>query len=200
MLVLSAVICDQLYVFPAMVKAGCPYAFICSPNPLILSFDGFPKTFSDARLDETEKIQEFDREMAPFWVEMTGYLREFHKLRGSNYLHEDFEAYRKRSDHFVIYSCPAELGYFSKELEKKYNLWQMDTPLYPERIPAPYKLPESFAALPGKIVYLSLGSLYSAFTQYLQKVVDILEKLPYKYIVSEWESLTMSSQWKNFKS
>lgn len=95
-----------------------------------------------------------------------------------------------------------QMGYFSEELQKKYNLWQIDTPLYAGRIPKPYKLPESFAALPGKIVYLSLGSLFSSYTQNLQKIVDILEKLPdYKYIVSElFLIMTWLGQVRNFKS
>lgn len=51
-----------------------------------------------------------------------------------------------------------ELDYFSEEIKEKFNLWQIDTPLFPERIPAPYVLPKSFKALPGKIIYLSLGT------------------------------------------
>ena len=169
-----------------MVKAGCPYAFICSANPLILDFDGFPKCFSDARMDEVDKIQQFDREMAPFWAKTREFLLEFFKQRGTKFEHKHYEVYHIRSDHFVVYPYPAEINYFSEELEGKFNLWQIDTPLYAGRIPGPYKLPASFAALPGKIIYLSLGSLFSAYTQNLQKIVDILEKLPgYKYIVSE---------------
>lgn len=97
-------------------------------------------------------------------------------------------------------SFTKELDYYSEELQQKYHLWQIDTPIFPERVPAPYKLPKSFEALPGRLVYLSLGSLFSAYTHRLQKILDILDKLPdYKYIVSEtenaflWNGLTKSS-------
>ena len=81
-----------------------------------------------------------------------------------------------------------EIGYFSKELREKYKLWQLDTPLFPARISKPYKLPGDFAALPGKIVFLSLGSLFSAYTHKLQQIVNVLEEISgYKYIVSGLE-------------
>ena len=93
-----------------------------------------------------------------------------------------------RNDHSELVLSlrhPKELDYFSDELKAKYKLLQIDGPLFPERLPEPYKLPESFAALPGRLVYLSLGSLFSAYTHRLQKLVDSLEKLSgYKYIVS----------------
>ena len=92
-----------------MVKAGCPYAFTCSANPLMLDFDGFPKCYSDARLNEVDKIQEFDREMAPLWAQMRDYLHELFKQRGVKYEHKHFEVYHIRSDHFVIYMLPKEV-------------------------------------------------------------------------------------------
>ena len=64
-------------------------------------------------------------------------------------------------------------------------MWQIDSPLFPERIPKPFELPSEFAKLPGKIIFVSLGSLFSAYTYLLQRLCDILEKLPYKYIVSK---------------
>ena len=166
-----------------MVNSGCPYAFIVSANPTDFQLDGFPKIMSDARMDEPDKIKKFDDEMASLWVDIRAYMYDFYKQRNSKYERED-PIDRIRSDAFSIYSFPGELEYYSEEIKQKYRLWQIDTPLSPDRVPEPYKLPASFAALPGKIVYLSLGSLFSAYTSKLQKIVDVLEKLPYKYVVS----------------
>ena len=135
-------------------------------------------------MDEPEKMKQFDDELAPFWAEMREHMYDFYKQRNSKYERKE-PIDRPRSDAFSIYSFPGELEYFSEKIKQKYRLWQIDTPLSPDRVPEPYKLPASFAALPGKIVYLSLGSLWSAYTSKLQKIVDTLEKLlPYKYIVS----------------
>jgi len=179
-------LCDQAANLPAMVNSGCRRGFIVSLNPLVLDFDGFPNVMSGAGMDESDKIKQFDCDLAPFMSDIHDYLHEFFERRNSKFEHPDFQIHQVRSDDFIIYSFPKEIDYFSEELKEKYKLWQIDTPLFPARIPKPYKLPEKFAALPGKIIYLSLGSLFSAYTHRLQKFVDILEKLPnYKYIVSK---------------
>ena len=172
------VLCDQAWMQPAMVNAGCPYAFIASQSPGILTFDGIPKMTCDAREGELDKIKQFDDRMEPFWADIRNYLDEYFKKRNTKYDGVIIPT-RATGDNFVIYMYPdEEVGYFSEELKKKYNLFQIDSPLFPARIPKPYVLPESFAALPGKIVYLSLGSLFSAYVHRLQEIVDALEKIP----------------------
>ena len=76
-------------------------------------------------------------------------------------------------------------------------MWQIDTPIHAERIPKPFELPSEFAKLPGKIIYVSLGSLFSAYTYIIQRLCDILEKLPYKYIVSKGKKFYFFFQKKN---
>lgn len=77
------------------------------------------------------------------------------------------------------------MDYFSEKVKKANKLWAFDTVLFPEKIPAPYKLPEEFAKIPLPIVYVSLGSLFSSYTYLMQRLLDILEKFPAKYIVSK---------------
>ena len=53
-------------------------------------------------------------------------------------------------------------------------------------VPEPFKLPESFSRLPGKTVYVSLGSLFSAYVEKLQRLVDTLNEIPnLKFVVSK---------------
>ena len=114
----------------------------------------------------------------------------------SNYLHSQFEERGKKyekdlpidlplSEHFSLYSLPLEIDYYDDKEREQHRLWQIDSPLFKERIPKPFELLKNFASLPGKIIYLSLGSVYSAYTHLLQRLVDSLDKLPYKYIVSK---------------
>ena len=171
-----------------MTYGGCPFGYIISTNPLVLTIDGLPKYGYDCGANEKEKIQVYDRTFYQVRERVVADLHKFYERRGLKYEKDtpiDFPV----SDHMSIYSFPQELDYFSDELRAKYNLWQVDCPLFAERVPEPYKLPEEFAALPGRLVYLSLGSLFSAYTHRLQKIVDVLSdsvQFPnYKYIVSK---------------
>ena len=54
-----------------------------------------------------------------------------------------------------------------------------------QRITAPFKLPKSFDELEGPIIYVSLGSLFSAYYEKIQRMCNILNKFPAKFIVSK---------------
>ena len=84
-----------------------------------------------------------------------------------------------------IYSYPLELDYFSSEFKDQNKLLQIDSAITKDKISEPYELPQEFKELPGEIVYVSLGSLFSVYTRLIQKLIDVLDKLPYKYIVSK---------------
>lgn len=141
-----------------MLFGGCPFGYVISTNPLVLTIDGFPKFGYDCGVAEKNKIQSYDKQFQVIRERYCADLYRFYERRGlkyeGNYRPIDFPV----SDHMTIYSFPEELDYFGEEIKKKFNLWQIDTPLFPEKVTAPYKLPEKFAALPGKIVYLSLGT------------------------------------------
>lgn len=169
-----------------MAYSGCPFGYIISTNPLVLTIDGLPKFGYDCHVKDTATIQEYDRTFQQVRKRILADLDRFYERRGLKYERKDIPIDFPASDHMSIYSFPVELDYFSEELKAKHHLWQIDTPLFPERVPEPFKLPESFAALPGALVYLSLGSLFSVYTHRLQKLVNVLESLSgYKYIVSE---------------
>ena len=99
-------LCDQAWPLPAMVNAGCPYAFICSAQPGVLQLNGFPKIMSDASPNDPNSIKKFDDEMAAFWSDIRDYMHEFYKKRNSTYERNDFQINHIRSDAFIIYSFP----------------------------------------------------------------------------------------------
>lgn len=171
-----------------MPYSGCPFGYIISTNPLVLSIDGFPKFGYDCGVNDKEKIRVYDQSFQQVRQRWVADLYKFYELRGLKYENKDRPIDFPVSDHMTIYSFPEELDCFSEELKEKYHLWQIDSPLFPEKLPAkPYSLPEHFQAfLPGKIVYVSLGSLFSAYTHRLQKLVNVLANFSgYKYIVSK---------------
>ena len=134
-------------------------------------------------MGEKDKIKEFDDKFEPHKLEMRDTLLKFCEKRGVKVKAAGIE--KIKSDHFSVYTYPSIVEYYTEDMKISNKLLQIDSPLYPKRIPKPFELPEEFAKLPGKLVYVSLGSLFSLYTHLLQGLIDVLEKLPYKYIVSK---------------
>lgn len=130
-------------------------------------------------------MKEFDNETLQYRENRINYLHEFFKRRGTKYERKDIPIDQIKSDHLLVYCYPQELDYFDDRIRENYNLVQIDTPLFLEKKVEPYKLPKEFVSLPGAIVYVSFGSVFSAYIHRLQKLVDSLDKLPYKFIVSK---------------
>ena len=117
---------------------------------------------------------------------MNKQLYDFFEQRGAKFEIKKFAIDQPISEYFTIYCYPKELDYYNSKIQNEYNLWQIDSALLPQTIPKPFELPKEFASLPGKTIYLSLGSLFSAYVDKLQKMVDILDRIPNtKYIVSK---------------
>lgn len=90
------------------------------------------------------------------------------------------------SEYFpTIYHYPKELDYFTEEIKRKYNLWRVDTALLKEQVPKPFELPDKFRS--GKLIYVSLGTNFSVYTNRFQRLINIVDKVPFdiKYIVSK---------------
>lgn len=50
--------------------------------------------------------------------------------------------------------------------------------------PEPYPVPEKLKNLPGKLIYFSLGSMASVYRPLMHKMLEILAKLPHRFIIS----------------
>lgn len=132
------------------------YAFITSASPLCFEFEGFPKLCSDARMDDTEKIKEFDKKLEKCYEKILETIKNYFKERNVELPEAGVRIDRPFSKHFTIYSYPTELEYYPEKLREAHNLWQIDTPVLSNRLPKPYELPDEFKALPGKIICKSL--------------------------------------------
>lgn len=112
-------------------------------------------------------------------------MQEILRQRGATYENRTRPIDQIVSEEFNVYVYPGEVDYFSEEVKKANKLWQIDSVLFPEKIPAPYQLPAEFEKIQLPIVYVSLGSLFSSYTYLMQRLLDILENFPAKYIVSK---------------
>lgn len=170
---------------PAM--QGYPYAFIVSANPVIFGFDNYPVIGSDAGINELEKMKEVKEKIKDYDTKILKMVENYYVERGLELpkLPKQIPLHKPLSQHFSIFSYPSELDYYPEELKQKYKLWQVDGPLIPSRIPKPYALPKEFLDLPGKIIYISLGSVFSVIVEEIQRIIKILDKLDHKFIVSK---------------
>ena len=50
--------------------------------------------------------------------------------------------------------------------------------------PTPFDVPEKLKNLPGKLIYFSLGSMAAVYKPLMQKMLDVLEQLPHRFIIS----------------
>ena len=182
---LDFLLCDQNFHLPAILLSNLPYAFINTYNPCFFAINGLAMG-SDAGANEIKKNKQFNQEFEVHKIEIKQKIFEILKKRNAKFKREDIEIDQILSDHFSLYAYSQEIDYFSEETRNQFKLWQIDTALFKEKIPKPYDLPEEFKRLPGKIVYVSLGSLFSSYTYIMQKLImilDIFDNL--KFIVSK---------------
>uniref|UniRef100_A0AAN0N800 UDP-glycosyltransferase n=1 Tax=Polyphagotarsonemus latus TaxID=1204166 RepID=A0AAN0N800_9ACAR len=178
------ILCDLMTQTPSVIKSKIPYGFIISFNPLALSFDDYPPMGLDIGVNDKEEIKSSKIKLEKaIKNSKKNYELIFHKMNVK--YDKEYSMFAPRSDYLSIYCYPKELDYYNDEIRKKYKLLQIDSPIITSKLPEPYKLPETFANLPGKIIYVSLGSLFSLYYTKIQKLIDVLAELPYKYIVSK---------------
>lgn len=144
-----------------MHNTGIPFAFIVSANPLTCGIDGFPALGSDAGVADQQAIQQWTERTAECKAKSLKFIKLYFEKLGVP-VPEEVERlglldHPLSNKTFTICTYPSELEYYSEEIRAKYRLWQIDSPIAKHRIPAPFRLPETFEKLPGKIVYVSLG-------------------------------------------
>uniref|UniRef100_A0AAN0LHH8 UDP-glycosyltransferase n=1 Tax=Polyphagotarsonemus latus TaxID=1204166 RepID=A0AAN0LHH8_9ACAR len=177
-------LCDLIGVMPSIIENKIPYSFIISGNPLVLDIEKFPVMGLGLGVNEKEKIKAVRTELKESFEQIRKNLYKIYDLRKIIF-DSKYPINVPRSDHLSIYCYPKELDYFNDDLKKEYKLLQVDSPVVSSKIPLPFELPKKFSELPGKIIYVSLGSIFSCYFTKLQKLLDTLATLPYKYIVSK---------------
>lgn len=158
-------------------------SFIVSSNPSLFALDGYPMFGSDAGVNEKERIEEFKQAFAECLAKWQGEVHRRYKARGMEYK-KNISISSPISEHFSVYSFPQELDFVPEEIKKEHNLWRIESAILPDRLPPLFELPEQFKDQPGDLIYVSVGSLFSVFTERFQRLLDVLDRLPYRYIVS----------------
>jgi MGT family glycosyltransferase len=171
---------DNVVAYPAIEASGRPWVRIISCNPLELKDPALPPVFSGYPADDTSGWTEFRAEHRRTHLPMWEDFDEFVRTRGAPGLPE--LEFIHESSYLNLYVFPAEVDYArSVPLASTWHRLECSV----RETEAEWHVPEQLADGPGRLLYLSLGSLGSADVDLLQRLVDIFAATPYRLIVSK---------------
>lgn len=174
----DVIVQDNVVAFPAVLGAGLPWARIVSCNPLEVKDPALPPVFSGLPAADRTGWAEFHRAYHDLHADLQRDFSRFAQEQGCPPLPPDEFMYE--SPYLNLYVYPADADY------------QRATPLPPtwQRLEscvrateAPFALPEQLQG-PGKLIYVSLGSLGSADTELMRRLIDLLGDTEYRVIIS----------------
>jgi len=187
----DVIVQDNVVAFPAVLTAGRPWVRIVSCNPLEVADSSLPPVLSGLPMNDRSDWDRFRRAYADAHAELHRDFDQFCRDMGCPPLPGGEFMYA--SPFLNLYVYPDELDY---PRERRLNeTWQQlescvrrTDPEFalPDRLQAPTPtLPHRGRETSGrKLIYLSLGSLGSADTRLMTRLIDILGRTDYRVVVS----------------
>ncbi|HZS94719.1 MAG TPA: glycosyltransferase [Chloroflexota bacterium] len=185
----DVVVQDNVVGFPAVVSGDFPWVRIVSCNPLEIADPALPPALSGLAINDRTNWKRFRQRYADvhtsLHTEFDAFCREngAPALPGGEFMWE--------SPYLNIYNYPRELDY--PRSHPRASTWhRLDACVRAGE--AEYEVPGSLGGS-GRLIYLSLGSLGSADTGLMQRLIDILGNTRHRYIVSmgpQHEELTLA--------
>jgi MGT family glycosyltransferase len=170
---------DNVVGFPALVSAGVPFVRIVSCNPLEIKDPAVPPVFSgypaEDRAGWAEFRAEYDRVHRPLWQEFSDWFRG----QGGPPL-PDLEFITEGAANLYVYP---EFADYRRERPLGPAWHRIDSAV--RRTDAEFTLPPELAGGGGALIYFSLGSLGSADTGLMRRVIACLADTPHRYLVSK---------------
>lgn len=177
----DVIVQDNVVGFPAVVTAGVPWVRIVSCNPLEIRDPDVPPTFSGYPVADrggwSAFAEEYRRVHATPWTEFDDWVRQ----QGAPSL-DDLE-FVHTSPYLNLYLYPGEADYRrARPLGTKWR--RLESCVRRPGVDR-FEVPEALRGREGALVYLSLGSLGSADVDLMRRLVEILGRLPHRFIVSK---------------
>jgi MGT family glycosyltransferase len=171
---------DNVICFPALMTAEVPFVRIVSCNPLEIKDPGIPPAFSGYPSGDEAGWQrfraEYERAHLPLWEDFNEWVTAAGAppLPRLEFIHEGAAN---------LYVYP-ELADYARVKSLGPNWHRLDSCV--RQTDERFFLPAVLArrGRGGALVYFSLGSLGSADTALMQRVIDCLAATPHRYIVS----------------
>jgi MGT family glycosyltransferase len=173
----DAIVEDNVCAFPAIPASGRPWVRIVSCNPLEVKDPALPPPFSGLPSDDRSDWEDFRAEYARRIGAMQADFSAFCVERGAPPLPELDMIHASPWLNLTLY--PAELDYpRSRPLGERWHNLETSVRATDE----PWSPPDADGR---PLVYLSLGSLGSADVALMERLVDVLSRTPYRYVVSK---------------
>jgi MGT family glycosyltransferase len=170
---------DNVVGFPAIHSAARPWVRIASCNPLELKDPAIPPVFSGYPASDDSGWADFRAEYARAIFDLQAEFSEFYVERGADALPEG--EFLHHSEWLNLSLYPAAVDYDrSRPLDPTWH--QLATCVRESQ--GTLELPEPIASGAGALVYLSLGSLGSADVDLMRRLVDMLSRVPHRFVVS----------------
>jgi MGT family glycosyltransferase len=167
---------DNVCAFPAIAASGRPWVRIASCNPLEIKDPELPPTFSGLPADDAADWQPFRSEYAGQIGELQSAFSSFCVQRGAPALPALEMIDESPWLNLTLY--PAELDYpRSRPLATTWHNLETCVRATDEQ----WSPPETGE---GALVYVSLGSLGSADVALMRRLIEVLNRTPYRYVVS----------------
>ncbi len=171
---------DNVCSFAAVTAAGVPWARIMSCNPAEMKDPALPPTFSGYPAADTTGWAafraEYERTHRPIWAAFNDFMIEAGAppLPDLEFIHE--------SPYLNLSLYPAEVDY-ARRTDLAATWHRLDSCV--RATDGAFALPAEFAARPGGLLYLSLGSLGSADVSLMKRLVGVLGRSRHRVIVSK---------------
>ncbi len=177
----DVIVQDNVVGFPAVVTAGAPWVRIVSCNPAEIRDPDVPPTFSGYPVADRSGWnafgEEYRRVHSALWGEFDGWARQ----QGAPPL-DDLE-FVYTSPYLNLYLYPGGADY--QRVRPLGPTWQRLESCVRRPGVDRFEVPEVLRDREGALIYLSLGSLGSADVDLMRRLVEVLGRLPHRFIVSK---------------
>jgi UDP:flavonoid glycosyltransferase YjiC (YdhE family) len=164
--------------FPAVLTAGVPWVRIVSCNPLEMKDPDLPPTFSGYPTADRSGWERFRTRYREIHAEMLRDFDEFCRDAGAPPLPIGEFMYESSWLNLYLYAGDAD---YERSVPLGPNWHRLDSCV--RATDSPFQVPNSLRG-DGSLIYLSLGSLGSADTGLMSRILDLLGRTEHRVIVS----------------
>ena len=174
----DVIVQDNVVAFPAVLTAGVPWVRIVSCNPLEIADPALPPALSGLPSSESADWERFRQAYVAAHADLHDDFNRFAVEQGCPRL--PAVEFMYESPFLNLYTYPDEIDYGrSRPLAQTWHRLQSCV----RSTDLPFEPPPSLSG-PGKVIYLSLGSLGSADTDLMTRLIDVLGETSHHVIVS----------------